>query len=280
MASKRPVIVAITSDIHAGSTLGACPADGVRLDDGGMFMPSKPQVWLHECMQDYWATVAKARKELKAGLTVVYNGDLFDGPAHHGTPQCISSHPEPQMYLATTLFGIAKALVPDKTYIVRGTEAHVGPAGATEEAFAAMIGAEKNHDAHRYSWWHLRLNVNGTRFDFQHHPSTKGTVPWTAAAGVAREAFRVWTEHKEKDLDHPHIVIRSHTHVHRDSFDAHRSRAIITPAFQLKTSFGHKVASASIADIGGIYIICYPDGTYDVRKKLYLPALPPLLEVA
>lgn len=277
----RPIVVAIKSDIHAGSTLGACPPEGARLDDGGMYMPSKPQVWLYECMQDYWAAVAAERARHKgAGLIVVYNGDLFDGPGHHGTPQCVTTHPEPQQYLAKAIFGLGKALGPDKTYIVRGTESHVGPSGATEEAFAAMIGAEKNHDGHRYSWWHLRLNINGTRFDFQHHPSTKGTVPWTAAAGIAREAFRVWTEHKEKDLDHPHIAIRSHTHVHRDSFDAHRTRAIITPAWQLKTSFAHKVASASIADLGAIYITCYPDGTYDVHKKLYLPALPPLLEVA
>lgn len=280
MAAKRPVVVAIASDIHAGSTLAACPADGVRLDDGGMFMPSKPQVWLYECMQDYWATVAEERKRQKAGLVVVYNGDLFDGPGHHGTPQCVTTHPEPQQYLAKAIFGLGSGLKPDKTYVVRGTESHVGPSGATEEAFAAMIGAQKNHEAHRYSWWHLRLDVNGVRFDFQHHPSTKGTVPWTAQAGVAREAFRVWTEHKEKDLDHPHLAIRSHTHVHRDSFDAHRTRAIITPAWQLKTAFAHKVASASIADLGAIYITCFPDGTYEVRKKLYRPALPPLLEVA
>lgn len=276
----RPIVVAIKSDIHAGSTLGACPPDGVRLDDGGMFMPSKPQVWLYECMLDYWAAVAKARTQHKAGLVVVYNGDLFDGPAHHGTPQCISSHPEPQMYLATTLFGLGKKLRPDRTYIVRGTEAHVGPSGATEEAFAAMIGAQKNHDAHRYSWWHLRLNINGTRFDFQHHPSSKGNLPWTRPGMMARLAFRIWTEHKERNLEHPHIAIRSHTHVHGDSYDAHRTRAIITPAFQLKTAFGHKVAADSIADVGGLIVICYPDGTYDVQKKLYEPALPPLLEVA
>lgn len=280
MASKRPMIVAVPSDIHCGSTLAACPEDGVRLDDGGMYYGGKHQVWIWNCLKEYWAAVGAAKKELKADLTAVYNGDLFDGPAHHGTSQCISAHPEPQMHLAKAVFGVCQALEPTRTFIVRGTEAHVGPAGATEEAFASIIGAQKNRETHRYSWWHLRFAAHGIRFDFQHHPTMRGSLPWTAPGMIARLAFRIWTEHKEKNLEHPHLAFRSHTHVHRDSYDSHQTRAIITPAFQLKTSYGHKVAADSIADIGGVFVIVYPDGTYEVRKKLFTPDLPPLLEIA
>jgi hypothetical protein len=61
--------------------------------------------------------------------------------------------------------------------------------------------------------------------------------------------------------------------VYGDSFGAHRSRAIITPAWQLKTSYAHKVAPESIADIGGIIVTIQPSGRLDVEPVFYQPAL-------
>ena len=78
----RPIVVAIKSDVHAGSTLGPCPPD-VRLDDGGLYLPSKPQSWLYECMQDYWAAVAAERAKQRAVPGFVDAG--IDEHATHGT---------------------------------------------------------------------------------------------------------------------------------------------------------------------------------------------------
>lgn len=279
MASKRPVVVAKVSDVHCGSTLAPCPPEGVRLDDEGTYKPSKAQLWLWECWNETWAFVAALRAKHKAKLVCVYNGDSFEGD-HHKTSQIISRNPEPAAYVSDRVFGVPRSLQPDQQFIVRGTEAHVGPSGATEEGFARSMKAERNPETRTWSWWHLRLNVHGVRFDFQHHPGTHGKLPWTAPQGAVRLAFLVWSEHKLREKPHPHLAIRSHVHVHRDSFDAYPTRAIITPAFQLKTGHAHKVASESIADVGGIATVVYPDGQYEVHKKLFEPEMPPVMEVA
>ena len=64
--TKRPVVLAITSDHHTGSTLGLCPPEGVRLDDDGSYKPSRAQLWLWANWLDYWKAVAAIRDQHKA----------------------------------------------------------------------------------------------------------------------------------------------------------------------------------------------------------------------
>jgi hypothetical protein len=279
VASKRPVIVAVTSDHHTGSTVGLCPPEGVRLDDDGSYTPSKAQQWIwHNWEKDFWPAVAERRAHHKAQLWNAFNGDLSEGD-HHGTSQIISKNPEPAAYVSDRVFGVPSGLKPDRTFVIRGTEAHVGPGGATEEAWARRMKAERNPVTKTWSWWHLRFEVYGVRFDFQHHGRT-GTRPWTRASVVGALAAEIFYEHSAAGYPHPHLAIRSHRHVHADSYDAAPTRVIQTPAWQLKTAHAHKVAPESIADIGGIIIIVYPDGKYDVEKKLYKPELPKMWEAA
>ena len=260
--------------MHCGSTLAAAPPEGVKLDDGGKYLPSKVQAWIWENWCDYWSQIGALAKKVKADLYVALNGDSFEGGAHHGTTQIVSAHPEPQAYLAHRIFGVPRDLKPKHLFIVRGTESHVGPSGATEEAFARSVRAEKDQESGRWSFWHLRLAIHGVRFDLQHHPSTSGNLPWTRPQAAQRLAFRIWSEHKLRELDAPHYAFRSHRHVFSDSGDAYPVRAIITPAWQAKTSFAHKVAADSIADIGGCAVLVEPSGQHEFKKFLYPPSLP------
>lgn len=248
------------------------------LDDGGRYDPSKAQRWTWGCWTDYWSAVAVLRKRHKASLYAVFNGDAFDGD-HHNTSQIITRHPEPAAYIADRVFGVPRDLKPDRTFIVRGTETHTGPSGASEEAFARSIRAEKDPETERWSWWRLRLEVHGVRFDFAHHGRV-GTRPWTRVNAVAALAAEVFYEHTANGYPYPHLAVRSHRHVYGDSFTAHPTRVIQTPAWQLKTSFAHKVATESLADIGGIVVLVQPDGEYEVIRKLYKPELPPLWRAA
>jgi hypothetical protein len=274
VASKRPVVLAITSDLHANSTIGLCPNERIRLDDGGYYEPSKVQAWLWENWLDYWREVAAERDRQKARLWNLFNGDLFEGTSHHGTTQVVSSHPEPQSYIADRVFSVPRALRPERVFVVRGTEAHVGPSGASEEAFARSIKAEQDPGSKRWSWWHLRLEVFGVRIDAQHHGRT-GARPWTRSTGASTLAAEIFYEHAARGIPHPHLAIRSHKHTYIDTFSAHPVRLLATPSFQLKTAFGHKVVPESIADVGGYIVTIFPDGTYDVRVKLYQAELPP-----
>lgn len=270
--SKRPVVVAITSDHHTGSTLGLCPPEGVRLDDDGAYAPSRSQKWLWQCWEDFWKTVGTIRTTHKAELRCVYNGDLSEGD-HHGTSQIISRNPEPAAYISDRVFSVPADLKPEYQFIVRGTEAHVGPSGATEEAWARRMKAERNPETKTWSWWHLRLHVHGVRFDFQHH-GRMGQRPWTEANVVSLLAAQIFYEHARKGLPHPHLAVRSHLHRYHDTHDNHPTRVVQTPAWQIKTAHAHKVVPESLADIGGVIVVVNPDGRYEVIPKLYQPALP------
>ena len=81
-------------------------------------------------------------------------------------------------------------------------------------------------------------------------------------------------EHALRRERHPDLAIRSHRHQYGDSFAAFPTRVIQTPAFQLKTAFGHKVAANNIADIGGILLLLHPDGQHEVTPVLFQPSLP------
>ena len=250
------------------------PPEGVKLDDGGTYLPSRVQRWLWERWEAYWQSIQALTRTERGALWVVLNGDSFEGGPHHGTTQIVSANPEVQAYLADRIFGVPRKIKPQHLFILRGTETHVGPSGSTEEAFARSVKAEKDRDADRWSFWHLRLNVYGRRLDFQHHPSMSGNLPWTRPQATQRLAFRIWTEHKLRGLEAPDYAFRSHRHVFSDSGDAYPVRAVITPGWQAKTAFVHRVQADSIADFGGLAVVVRPNGEHEMRKYLYEPALP------
>jgi hypothetical protein len=271
--SKKPIVLAVTSDHHCGSTVGLCPPEKIGLDDGGFYEPSPVQKWIWSCWESYWKKVVDQRRRLKAELYVVFNGDLFEGD-HHQTTQIISSNPEPQSYVADRVFGKkspVSAARPTRLFIVRGTETHVGPGGATEEAFAKIVGAEPDRVSTSrpiWSWWRLQLELNGVLIDFQHH-GRMGQRPWTEGTAVNALAAQIFYEHARKGLRHPDIAVRSHFHRAFDSYTAHKVRVLQTPAWQLKTSYAHKVAPESLSDVGGVIVTIQPNGHTEVVMDIY-----------
>lgn len=273
---NRPVVIGINSDEHANSQLGLCPPEGVALDEGGRYMPNKAQLWTWECWEDAHAKLDALRKTLKAKLIYVNNGDANDGD-HHGTSQIITRNLENQAYIAERVFSVPKKLKADEYYVVRGTTVHVGEGGSSEEALAKYLGVPPDEN-HTRSVWHLRLMVYGIEVDCQHHCSVGG-LPWTVAGGVARLAYKHRAERLDAGLKPADIIVRSHVHKPLDSYDAHGTRALITPPWQVKTSHGHKVAAESIPKIGQYAIVIHPDGQYEVKKWLYQPDLPAMRKV-
>ncbi len=265
-------LIAVVSDLHAGSMLAPCPLDGVRLDDGGNYMPSKAQRWLWWCWGDYWRTVEEVRVQVGADrLYVVINGDAVEG-SHHGTTQILSGNLEAQSYVLDKMLEIPEALNPDKWFVVRGTETHVGPSGSHEEAMARRLGAVQDPDTHTWSWWRLRMEVEGVRLDFQHH-GRQGTRPWTRGSAIAQLAYHVWASHTEAGYPAPHLAFRSHFHRYGHSGDQCPTTLIQTPAWQLKTAHVHKKHAEEIADVGGM-IVVLRDGNFTTQKVLYSPELP------
>lgn len=270
-----PVTILLASDTHCGSTVGLCPPEGPRLDDGQVVEPSKAQRWLWQCWTDLHTRAYATRRRHGGPLWVILNGDLVDGPGHHGTTQSMSNHPDAQAYIASETFKVTQDLKPERLFVVRGTEVHTGTAGNVEEGIAKSLGAERDPETHLWSRWHLRLRVHGRLIDAQHHGKGLGRLPHTKQNGANALAWRVWQVYAERGLEPPALVVRSHLHQYADSFSAHRrTRGLFLPSFQLKTAYVHKVAADEIADVGGVIVVVHPDGRMDVEPVLFQPDPP------
>lgn len=268
----QPVLLAVVGDTHCGGTTALCPPR-VTLDDGGQYLASKAQSWLWQSWLDYWRQVDAARKKADATLYVVFNGDLVEG-AHHGTTQILSGNPNAQAAVLNAAIAVPLALKPDKIFIVRGTEAHVGQSASAEERIADGLRRDKrpvvgDPDTETASWWHLRMDVNGVLIDIAHHGRT-GHREHTRGNAANLHAHDILLSYlKTKDRP-PDLCLRAHYHRFNDSFDMCPVRVVTNGAFQLATGFVHKVAADTIADIGGLIVTC-KDGAYTVEKIQFKP---------
>lgn len=247
--------------------MAPCPPI-VRLDEGAEYHASKEQLWLLDKWHQFWGEVRDQRKKVKGDLYIVSNGDATEG-AHHQTTQILSGNLEAQTYALYQLFDVPMALKPDKVFIVRGTEAHVGQSAQSEESLGRHYGSERSPTG-TWSWWELPMELHGIRLDFRHHGRVGGR-PWTRGSGIGALAFQIWVNHVENDLPYPHLAIRSHRHTHQDSGDLYKTRAIVTPAWQLMTAHGHKVVAEELADLGGLIVTVFPEGRYEVKVVRFRP---------
>ena len=263
----KPIVLAVVSDVHAGSTVAVAPPV-VRLDDGGEYRASKAQLWLWQCWQDYWKRVAEVRKEAKASLYTIFNGDLLDGD-HHNTSQILSRNPEAQSAVLRACMEAPLSLKPDKIFVVRGTEAHNGKSNAGEEGVARRwrddgLPVVGDDDTGTASHWHLRRIIGGVRLDVAHHGRT-GQRAHTEGNAANLYAHDILLHHAKDGDPHPDLVFRGHYHRFNDSYDMCPVRVVTTGAFQLATGYVHKVAPDSLATIGGA-IVVIRDGSYTVEK--------------
>ena len=249
--------VAIFSDSHCGSTLGLCPPS-FTLDDGGTYFPSRGQMWLWYHWKAYWELVAEIHKRNGGSLYVVSNGDLVDGD-HHDTSQIITRNKSDQSKLAVAALEPMLVLNPDYIFVVRGTEAHVGQSGYTEI----------EPDTGNHSWYYLKIEVGGVKFDIAHHGKS-GSKHWTKMNSAISDAVDVTMQYYERGERPPDVIIRSHKHTPIDTFDNYASRLLMLPSFQVTTSFGHKIASGRVLPIGA-YVFSCGEGKYTVDKYIEKP---------
>ena len=259
MTNYKSGQLVIVSDLHVGSKLGLMPPT-VELDDGNVIGQNK----LQKDAWDFWTGVfwpEVAKRSKKRETNVVVNGDGIDGN-HHGTNQIWSNDPIEQANVAGEVLAPISAKY--KTYLTRGTPAHVLASAASDEQIAKEIGAAKPvADRKVRSSYHLKLTHCGALFDIAHHGPSAGNRIWTygnALRGYARTIVLDALIRQQRPAD---CIIRSHVHhkvweTVRDY--GHRCEAIITPAWQWKTEFAHKVVThEDIADVGGV-IISIDDG--------------------
>ena len=249
MTKTRRDVLAVVGDMHVGSTTALCPPTA-DMDDGGHYKASKAQCWLYQCWCDYWAQVMAVKPTGGGKRYVVCLGDAMEGD-HHATSAVVSANPATMLQIAGTVLEPARKWA-NHFFMLRGTEAHGGEAGAWDEILADDLNAERCPDTGRASWWHIGIEISGVVFDCAHHPPSAPGRVWTRANAAATLAYTVFSEYAEHGQRAPDVALRGHVHKFADSGHNYPTRGVLCPAWQLATPYSSRRWPGVLAHIGGL----------------------------
>jgi len=253
--------------------MGLCPPTPQPLDGGGLYTPSGKQKKLWKWHEDFWDNWIP---EVTRGepYAVVINGDTVDG-RHHSTVSQISQNLIDQKNIALKILRPIVERCEGRFYMIRGTEAHVGPSAEMEENLAAALGAISGPTGHhaRYELWMRIGGKDGALCHFMHHIGTTGRTHYETSA-LTGEIGEMLLDSGRWRSDPPDIVVRSHRHRNAEvRLPAKNGSAICvtTPGWQLKTPFVYRLPGGRVTQpqCGGIFIRKAKDEEHYVRSKVY-----------
>ena len=268
------MIGAIISDLHVGSTVGLWPGRH-RVEGGGSYEANVMQQWLLECWNHAREEIASLKPDV-----LILNGDAIQG-FNPRDGQLITSKIDIQQAAAYELLAPLRESV-GAMYYVRGTEWHEGAAADNVEMLARLLDCTVDPSSGQSSWWELFLAL-GPAADggeppvahFAHHVGMS-SVPWYEATVPLRDALmelaELWRFYGA-DAPNLRLIGRSHRHrvIHVQA--PPDLQVFVTPAWQLKTAFVHKKASAMLPQVGWC-LFEYDGSDIVVKARIYrLPQL-------
>lgn len=259
MPKPGPLVVAF-SDLHVGSTVALCPPGGILLEDGGRYMPNRAQEWLWSRWKDFWALIRAERR--KRPVVGIMNGEFVDG-RHHDSTQLASASPE---IMASAALEVMEPAMPALSvlYVTRGTEAHSGHGAASDYAIGRELGAVRDPATGMSAAYQWRIDVGGVTFDAAHHVGGGARVS-TRGNGVRAELVDMLAAG-----DAPDVLIRSHVHNYADTGRNFWPRqGFVTPAWQLKTAYGHRVTRLRQQTVGGVLVEVENGKALPIRPIMY-----------
>lgn len=266
---EKPIVLAISADQHAGSTVGLMPYV-VKTDDGNDFKANKAQRWLWRNWNNgYVARVKEISDKYGVNYTAILNGDVIEGN-HHKNLQVVSHNETTQERIAEQAL---KPLLDDpraeRVYFLRGTYAHVGEQAQLEERVAENW---KNtvKDGDNYSWRILHLDANGLRFNIAHHAPI-GRLLWTRPNSLGKLAISAEIHGYRRYGRPPDIVVRAHNHIYLDSGSLFPVRIIGLPSWQLTTGYIDRLDPDALASIGGVIFTIWSKTDYEMEPFVIEP---------
>lgn len=251
--------VVVVSDLHCGCGLGLIHRDGMKLDAGGQYKPSRLQRQVFDWWEEFWDEWVPAVTHGEP-YTVVINGDVVEG-VHHKATTPISANLEDQAKIAFKVLEPIVEKCEGRFFMVRGTPAHVGPDAYDEEKVARHLKARPNEDGQhaRFELW-MRVGTGDKSglAHFNHHIGTTSSSHHETSA-INAELGTAFVEAGRWGQEPPDVVIRSHRHRCAEvRIPAKKGYAVsfVTAAWQLKTPFLFKVAGGrmTLPQIGGSLI--------------------------
>lgn len=272
--------IVVVSDTHCGCRLGLCPGEGIALDDGGHYRPSRLQKKLWGMWREFWDEWVPWATRGEP-YTIIHNGDAINGKPHGATTNVSDNRIDQQRIAERCILPEREKKLVQEYFHIRGTEAHVGKAGEDEEALAITLGAKPNPQGMhaRYDLW--KSIGDGKLVHALHHVGTTGSAAYEATA-VHKELVESFTEAVRWDDVRPDVIVRSHRHRcieikipvgrHRKSgqLGTGTAMAVVTPAWQGKTPFAWKIPGARLStpQFGGV-LIRWADGELFTRTKVW-----------
>ena len=258
--------------------MGLCPPK-TEVVDHGTYLPNKYQKTLWKYWKHYWSNYVPSMVAGCEKVILVINGDVLDG-VHHNTVNLLTNSWAMQETAAAQTLRTIQHLCPikiDATYMVKGTEVHVGTNGESEDRIAEMIGAEPNELGERASY-QLWLTVDKVPFQFAHHIGVTSSAAYESSAPM-RELVAALVEAAQWGANVPRVVVRSHRHRFIEvpiPSQYGRIRCVITPGWQLRTPFVERIDRMRMPHIGGVIFFVEGDRC-QVEEKIYpLPGPKPI----
>ena len=249
-----PDNIIVISDTHIGCQFGLCPDEGLPLDNGGYYMPSKNQKIVWSYWRYFWD---KWVPEVTKGepYIVVHNGDAIDG-VHHRSVTQITQNLEMQSEFAEY---ILKPVVKSSAgyYHIRGTEAHVGKSAQEEERLARRLEAIPDENGN-HARWRMWMRFGDSLINFTHHIGTTSSAAYESTQ-VWKELAEAYNEAGRWGDEPPDMVVRSHRHRHFEikvASEKGRAYSLVTPGWQLLTPFTFRLQSgrSGTPQFGGVLI--------------------------
>jgi len=263
-------VIAVLSDLHAGSKLGLL-APGTELEDpsGGTYVLrlSKAQQWLWQNYED--AIVQTLDLAGDDPVILIHNGDVCQGAFRDiNITNSLTDQARIAIANLSPWFELGNIL---RAYIVCGTEAHDFGEASTERLIAETLRIKYGADVLYKP--HILLSVDGASIDVAHHGPHPGSRAWLRG-NIARLYLR---DRIIEDLARGHKVpdlfVRSHRHRPVDevvSLECVKSRIIVTPSWQLAGQFARKAIESPPYFVCGMSAIEVIDGRIvDVHHFYY-----------
>jgi hypothetical protein len=239
--------------------MAVMPKDGFTCDNGVMVMPSEFQSKLND---RFWnGLIPWVVEETGGKFNVVVNGDLVDG-VHHGAVTQWSHNMLDQRNACIEFLRPLRAMA-NRFIVVRGTESHVGQSGQHDEAIAQALNAEKSPQG-TYSHWEVFLRFGGKLVHIAHHIGAT-TSPFAKSSALQRQIALSYVNSGRWGDEPPVMFVRSHRH--QCSWVGEPCAngivtCVVTPAWQMKTPYVHKMSLMQEPEYGGILLFAGDNGVY------------------
>ena len=252
----------LIGDIHAGCKLSVYPTDpDILLDLGVGHKPSKLQRTITGYFYEFFDHYVPAFCEGEP-YVLILAGDSLDG-RHHKSVTQVSQNIADQLKIAEALLRpIIERPECKALYMIRGTEAHVGPSAENEETLAKTLGAIPDKEGHfsRFVLKKIIGNPKGANclIHAMHHIGTTGSQAFESTA-VMKEITESFIEAARWGTRPPDYIVRAHRHrfIHvRIATRNERAEGIVLPGWQGLTPFTYKLPGSRMAvpQFGGVVI--------------------------